>query len=701
MKQKLIRNGAVVLAIVSLAALECAAQSPKNPVPSRASTSGATSPGFKQKIAEEYGKLPLSFEANRGQTDPQVKFLSRGAGYQLFLLPNEAVLTLEKARAPKEQRKPGDLKGLFDRPGREMEPPAVICMMLLGAGRGVEVTGLEQQTGKSNYFIGNDPTQWRTNLPNYAKVHYHGVYPGVDLVYHGNQQQLEYDFVVAPGADPRKIALRMKGAKRLELNADGDLVLHTSAESVRLRKPVIYQESGGLRTEVAGGFVLAAKNTVKFRIGKYDSNKPLIIDPVLSYSTFLGGTNFDEGAAIAVDSFGNAYVTGDTRSTDFPLAGAEQAASGGVIDAFVSKLNSAGTVLLYSTYLGGNNEDFGIGIAVNSFGNAYVTGQTCSTNFPVVAAIQGIQQGECNAFVTELDPTGSTLVFSTYLGGKGGADYAAAIAVDFSGNAYVTGQTTADNFPVMPSVPLQSFLGGGMFNSIGGANTWGSLQNGLTTHNFDCLVRDKSTAPSTVYACGDDSGVFKLPPDFTAWTPLNSGLTNPFARTLVIDPTSTSTIYAGTSDGGIFKSTNGAGNWTQMNSGLLNPGVTGTRILALTMDPNNPSILYAAPRNGGVFQTTNGAATWSSFNNSLTTNRRFTALAVDPNASLTTVYGGSFIAPAFVTKFSPSGSRTISPITIAASSVPVKAAHVPKANPGLTATPSSVTCKSERGNPNL
>src|SRR4029077_8440274 len=282
MKHQRFLFNAAVLAIACITASECAAQTSDNGAPAKllSPAANAPPPAVKQKVAEEYGKLPLSFEANRGQTDPKVKFLSRGPGYKLFLLPNEAVLTLERERRAKPAKKLAAFPRFPEAPEREASPPEIIRMSLLGAANAA-VTGVEQMPGKSNYFIGNDPSQWRTNVPNYAKVRYQGVYRGIDLVYHGTGQQLEYDFIVAPGADPRQIRLGLKGAKRLELTAEGDLLLGTSGEPVRLRKPVIYQELEGKRRPIDGKFVLAAKNTVKFSVGKYDRSQPLIIDPVL------------------------------------------------------------------------------------------------------------------------------------------------------------------------------------------------------------------------------------------------------------------------------------------------------------------------------------------------------------------------------------------------------------------------------------
>jgi len=392
------------------------------------------------RVSERYGKLSLQFEANRGQTHKDVHFLSRGAGYSLYLTSGEAVLVLSKPAADAKR--------------------VALRMSLVGAARKPQVRGLDELPGRANYFIGKDPAKWRTNVPTYARVHYREVYPGVDLVYYGNQRQLEYDFIVAPGADPKKIVLSFKGADKLEISAAGDLVLHGVGGDVRQHKPIIYQEIDGVRREIEGGYVRKGANRVGFQVAAYDMSRPLIIDPVvLSYSTYLGGASDDFGNAIAVDPNGAAYVTGSTTSINFPTAGAVQTSSGGGSDAFVTKLNPAGSALVYSAYLGGSDADLSSAIAVDAEGAAYVTGTTYSTNFPTTAdAAQPAVAGTPDAFVTKLDPTGSLLVYSTYLGGTSG-DFAAGIALDTTGNTYVTGQTQSSNFPTTAGA-FQLSLGG-------------------------------------------------------------------------------------------------------------------------------------------------------------------------------------------------------------------------------------------------
>jgi hypothetical protein len=399
-------------------------------------------PGGQRRLAVSYGTVPLSFVANEGQTDEQVKFLARGQGYSLFLTPRGAILSL---RAPQ-------------RSGSE-EAAAVVRMRLVGANQHPHVVGLDLLPGKSNYFIG-DASQWRRDVPNYARVKYTAVYPGIDVVYYGNQRQLEYDIVVAPHADPARIALAFDGVQGLSLDTQGNLLLQTSHGNITQHKPVIYQDIGGTREAVDGRYVLRGDDRVGFQIARYDTSQELVIDPVLAYSTYLGGTNNDIGHAIAVDSAGNAYVTGETLSLDFPGSAASgiQATRSGSVDVFVTKLNATGSALVYSTYLGGSSGDWGYAIAVDSGGNAYVTGQTdsgtptpSSVPFPTtVGARQTIYKLGGDAFVTKLNAAGNALVYSTFLGG-GGTERGYGIAVDDLGNAYVTGHTNSDNVSSGPT----------------------------------------------------------------------------------------------------------------------------------------------------------------------------------------------------------------------------------------------------------
>jgi hypothetical protein len=439
-----------------------------------------------------FGRIPLSFEANHGQTDPQVQFLARGPGYTVFLTATEAVLALNLGRPNADSRQrvalPGSPSPLdlstSPLPGKReaASARAVVRMQLLGSNTGAQAQGTDRLPGIGNYFLGNDPSKWRTGIPTYARVQYPEVYPGISLVYYGNQQQLEYDFQVSPGADPSQIRLWFSGAESLTLDERGDLVVQAQGQILLQHKPVVYQDVAGERHAVAGTFWLEG-NQVGFALGGYDRSKALIIDPVLSYSTYLGGSGnsvpADGGGGIAVDASGSAYVTGRTTSPDFPTANPLQPVLGNPAgNAFITKLTPDGSGLVYSTYLGGTGNaalpqyrggETGNGIAVDAAGNAYVTGFTTSSDFPTVNAFQPTLggSGATNAFVAKLTPDGSGLVYSTYLGGSGGNDVGFRIAVDQSGHVYVTGETNSDDFPTLNA--FQPSYGGSGTAGLGDA----------------------------------------------------------------------------------------------------------------------------------------------------------------------------------------------------------------------------------------
>jgi Beta-propeller repeat/FG-GAP-like repeat len=349
-------------------------------------------------------------------------------------------------------------------------------MRFLGANADASLVGLDELPGKSNYFLGSDPGKWRANVPTYSRVKYASIYRGIDLLYYGNQRQLEYDLVVAPGANPNAIQWQVdrlapdapgdktreeqaswRGAA-LRIEPNGDLLVSAGGREIRLRKPVVYQDSSA-RHVVEAHYVLRSHRRIGIKVGPYDRQKPLIVDPVLTYSTYLGGSSNDAAVSIAVDSSGNAYVTGGTTSSDFPVSSEYQSTYGGSSgscstypfqcgDAFVTKINAAGSSVAYSTYLGGSANDTAFGIAVDADGDAYVAGETHSTNFPVTTgAFQTTLKGTHNGFVTKLSAAGSALTYSTYLGGSN-EDTAASVVVDSSGDAYVVGRTTSTNFPV-------------------------------------------------------------------------------------------------------------------------------------------------------------------------------------------------------------------------------------------------------------
>jgi len=397
------------------------------------------------RVLESYAQLPLAFAAHPGRTGRQVTFVARGRGYTILVASTEVTLTAGKSS---------------------------LRMKLAGSNRATHLTGTGPLPGKANYFIGRDPQEWRARVETYAKVICQGIYRGVDVVYYGTHSRLEYDFLVAPGTNPEIIDLEFDGVGNLGLDADGDLMLSTRSGQFRLRKPAIYQQAGDRRWAVAGRYALRNPRHVGFRVGDYDRTKPLVIDPVLSYSTYLGGSNEENRhassdfriAGIAVDAEGNAYVVGSTESVNFPVTRPFQPVNRGSSDGFVAKLNPTGSALVWSTYIGGSALERAFAVAVDAGGNVYVAGRTQSLDFPTVKPAQPAFGGIEEAFVLKLDPAGAALLYSTYLGGND-TDFACGLAVDSTGNACVTGDSESWNFPVTAGA-FQRACGGGVSDAF-------------------------------------------------------------------------------------------------------------------------------------------------------------------------------------------------------------------------------------------
>jgi hypothetical protein len=446
------------------------------PHTANSATAAQTHDSVGARLRVRRAELPLNFEPNVGQADPQVKFLARGNGYRVSLTADEAVLVLKKtASAPKNAKlRSGQssdrtlrskiLTGRFPSRSNPERPEdyTALAMRLVGANPRAEVTGFDKLASSSNYFMGGGPADWHTQVPNFGKVRYQDIYRGVDLVYYGNENHLEYDFVVAPGADPGLIRLAFTAkakeyqkAYQPRLDSNGDLVIDAEGREVRFRKPFVYQTTSqtGVRTPIESRYVRKADNQLGFELGPYDHSQTLVIDPVLTYSTYLGGNGVDEGYGVSVDVSGNIIVAGTTASTNFPTSNAYQGTYGGnPYDVFVTKFDPTGTTLMYSTYLGGTSYDYGEALALDSGGNAYVTGYTHSNNFPTLNALPGFStrpQSDQSIFVSKLDPAGA-LVFSTYFGGHQNPatndDEAFGIAVDATG-VYFAGNTTSGNYP--------------------------------------------------------------------------------------------------------------------------------------------------------------------------------------------------------------------------------------------------------------
>jgi hypothetical protein len=431
---------------------------PAPPISRVSNSTGAVS----KPAVSRFRKQPLRFEANVGQTDSRVNFLARGDGYTLFLAGGDAVLKLRAATPVSNPRTASALADDLQIAAEQSAPResgAVLRLDLAAANANPNASGEEPLPGTSNYFTGADQAQWHANLTDYGRVRYRGVYPGIDVLYHASAGSLEYDFDVAAGADPGLIRLKLTGAQRTDVASNGDLVAHVGGGEVRMHKPVIYQETAGGRSLVDGGYTLLANNEAGFRLGAFDRSLPLVIDPTLAFSTYLGGDERELMFGLALDPSDNVYVCGTTYSTDFPTtAGAFQTTYAGNEDAFVSKISADGSTLIYSTYIGGSGLDVCDMIAVNAAGNAYITGHTSSRDFPTTKGVfQRHHRGKTNAYVAELNPTGTGLVYCSYLGGALGS-YGYGIALDAAGDAYVTGYTISPDFPTVN--PIQPALAG-------------------------------------------------------------------------------------------------------------------------------------------------------------------------------------------------------------------------------------------------
>lgn len=520
--------GAVALAGFSLASID---HRRSGPLPG-----GLEPKADSSQLRTQLAQLPLAFERNEGQTDPRVQYLSRGPGYSLFLTSDEAVLQLQ----PREK-------------SDSRADQSAVRMRLTRTKRDPVVTPEARLAGYSHYYLGNNPKSWRRKVERFARVRYAGVYDGVDLVYYGRQGQLEYDYIVQPGADPGQIRLRISGADNVRLTPEGDLRIQTPGGELKQHRPFVYQEIGGIRKTVPGRYVLASSDlgqepVVHFGLGSYDRSRPLVIDPVLSFSTYLGGGGADQGSDIKVDAEGYVYVTGRTASINFPVANPQQGFAGGGgqssaegTDTFITKLTPTGDALVYSTYLGGTGLDFGNGLALDADRNAYVTGQTGSINFPVQAALQAHYGGGLyDAFLAKLDPAGS-LVFSTYLGGTG-SDVSWSVLHDGQGGVYLGGSTTSLNFPTLNA--LQG-------THANGGTSPASLEDGFVTKvNGDGSALQFSTYlgaggrdscqglafdPAGNLCIGGDTTSTNFPVTPNAKQPANAGRTDAFYTKLSPD----------------------------------------------------------------------------------------------------------------------------------------------------------------------
>jgi len=611
--------------------------------------------------------LPAGFEINRGQTDRRVTFLAHGSGYTLFLTATEAVLNVTTPAAG---------RGRAGQTTARSTGGDVVRLRLVGANAHAAVSGLGRLPGASNYLLGHNRRQWRTGVQSYARVSYRDIYHGVNLVYHGAQRQLEYDFVLAPGVSPTTIKLDVLGARGLRLDQAGNLVLRLPNGDLSQARPVMYQQIRGRRVAVSGRYALLGHDEVGFAVGRHDTHAPLVIDPVLSYATYLGGGAGSDSAgnAIAVDNAGDAYVTGYTSSTSFPTTtGAYSSTATDGADAFVTKLNPAGTIL-YSTYLGGNDTSAGAGAAVDSAGDAYVAGTTSATDFPTTTgAYSGTAAGSSDAFVTELNASGAAPVYSTLLGGND-VDSAAAIALAGPGKVYVTGSTSSADFPTKTSYRAAD-NSGAVF--VAALNTAASGQNSLVystllgSHGFDTGAGIAVNSAGDAYVTGS-TGSTGFPFTTGAYATTNRGGSDAFVTELDATGVISYSTYlgGGGDDHGQAIAVNSAGdayvtgstgstNFPQVNplsatgSGCTSPsGNGGVDAFVTELNPSGSALVYSTYLGGSGTDAGYGLAIDGANDAYVTGSTTSANFPTTTDAYAATNSGG---ADAFVTKLGAAG----------------------------------------------
>jgi hypothetical protein len=592
-----------VLVFFFVSSLALAQQTPRKPT-----TTGRSTPAAPVSKAS-FGSVPIHFEENVGQTDPAVRFIARGAGYTIFLTPQETVFLLSTVE--KVPRNPHDRHK--QRPFRPSKQALAIRMKLLGASALPEIAGTSKLPGTSNYFFGKNKTRWRTQIANYASATYSGVYPGIDMVYYGNQRQLEYDFVVQPGADPSAIKFTFSGISETSLSAAGDLQMKSGLRTLVLHSPSIYQLENGVRKPINGRYSINPDCSVGVTVANFDRSKQLVIDPILQYSTYVGGSGDDLLFGLKLDAQGNSYIVGATASPDFPvnrIVGDPVVSSATV--PFISKLDPTGTTLLYSDYFGGSGQDYANGLAVDANGSAYVVGSTSSSDFPLTAsALQSnLASGATNAFLAKFSPDGSALAYSTYLGGAAD-DEATTVAVDSAQNAYLTGFATSSGstpFPVTSATAFQITLNSPSGNAFltridttqSGASSliYSTLLGGSSSQPFGDIANDIALdSASRAYLSGESTS-----PDFPVTTTLpNSSINlNGSAFASIIDTTQTgaaSLVYS---------------------TYLAGTGAMGEGAYALALDPNQ-KLYITGFTSSSDFPTTSSIAPCPTDPNSLGT----------------------------------------------------------------------------------
>jgi hypothetical protein len=578
-------------------------------------------------VVGNYGRLPLTFEANQGQSASQVKFISRGPGYSAYLTSDGMSLSL---RASHAELSPTLSKG--GTPHARQQTKVGLQFKLVGANPNPAVLGEAALPGRVNYFMGNDPHKWRQNIPTYAQVRYKNVYRGIDLVYYGNNQQLEYDFSLAPNADPQQIRFEIKGARRIGITKEGSLSLQVAGGELHFQAPIVYQESNGQRIPVKGAYVLTDASHVGFRVANYNSNKTLVIDPVLVYSTYLGGNGSEQPYGIAVDATGNVYVSGSTDSTDFPLTTIGDPSSSNP-HVFVAKLDPTGSNLIYADYLGGSIDDYGFGVAIDASNNVYLTGCTASSDFPMVQPFQRTYPGNFNAFLSKISADGSSLLYSTYFGGNG-SDIPAGIAVDAAGEMIIAGSTSSTNIPLAnpyqaSAAPNQGNVYGQYgfltkFTADGSSLVYSTYFGGSSNVPYNCGASPCWTEPYTSIAglAIDQSGNAYVDGDTNTY---NFPVTQNAYQATNSTPMNASVGFVGKFDG---SGTLQYSTYFYETSGLE------TSITGIAVDSMGSAYITGAAASDGTFPVT-------------------TTSICDPGSS------GAACGYAFVTKFDATGSTLL------------------------------------------
>ncbi len=617
--------------------------------------------------------LPFSFELNMGQKANHIRFLTRGREYTAFFTPNEVIFTLQ------EGKKENSISPKVRKPLEEQSNKYnLLKMKMEGSNSDIEIIGEELLEGRFNYLIDKDTEKWITNVPTYRRIKYKEIYPGIDLIYYGNEHQLEHDFIVQPNIDPKVINLSFEGAENIEVDKDGHLIVETKTGRLKLLKPIVYQDINGKQQEIKSSYEIRRNRNVGFILGKYNNSIPLRIDPVLSYSTFLGGSNGEIGYGITTDKNGNAYITGTTASNNFPTTeGSYNGSFSGVFDVFITKLNPSGTALVYSTFLGGNDDDIGYSITIDNEDNVYITGTTASNNFPTTeGAYDGSFNGNYDVFITKLNSTGTDLVYSTFLGGTG-TDSGNAIAIDVEGNAYIAGQTNNNTFPTTEGAYDRTLNGGydafvAKLNSSGTSLVYSTFLGGtnidigsgialdmignayITGQTFSNNFPTTEGAYDTTYnSIGYyDAFVTKLNPSGTqlVYSTYLGGRDTDSGKGIAIDSEGNAYITGYTRSNN-FPTTPGAYDTTLNSVGYYDVFIT-------KLNPNGSGIVYSTFL-GGSNEDRGYGIVLDRFGNTYITGQTLSSnFPTTPGAYSTTLSSVGYY-DAFVTKLNPSGTALV------------------------------------------